>query len=228
MQFVMIFSLIIAVLSVMFSMQNTATVSLKFFIWTFESPLALLLIIAVTVGAIITSILTLPGWFRHKKSSSHHKKEMVDLEENLAKYRTDLIDTQNKNKDLRQKILEVEEARESLEKAHLKTEQEISDLKTALSDAELTAEQAEAARQEALQARDEMDAALKEMDLRLAENKFHSDLSTDEPFNRENADTDIPSDINHLPDSFLNAVWLLYKSPSLLRSIKTFYIKHAQ
>jgi len=33
MQFVMIFSLAVAVLAVMFSMQNTETVLLKFFIW---------------------------------------------------------------------------------------------------------------------------------------------------------------------------------------------------
>ena len=67
MQFVMIFSLIIAVLSVMFALQNTAVVSLKFFIWTFESPLGLLLLIALTVGAIIISILTLPSWFKNKR-----------------------------------------------------------------------------------------------------------------------------------------------------------------
>ena len=143
MQFVMIFSLIIAVLSVMFALQNTAVVSLKFFIWTFESPLGLLLLIALTVGAIIISILTLPSWFKNKRIKSIHQKELGELEENLAKYRTDLIDTQNKNKDLRQKVLELEEAKENLEKAHQKTLQEINDLRNALSNAELTAEEAE-------------------------------------------------------------------------------------
>ena len=168
MQFVMIFSLVIAVIAVMFAMQNTAVVTLKFFIWTFESPLALLLIIALTVGAIITSIFTLPGWFKTKKFHSRHDKEINDLEESLSKYRTDLIDTQNKNKDLRQKIFEIEEAKEKLEKAHGKTEEEIEDLKEALSDAKLTAEEAQIARKEAQDARDEIDAALKEMDAKIS------------------------------------------------------------
>ncbi len=185
MQFVMIFSLIIAVFAVMFAMQNTATVTLKFFVWTFESPLALLLIIALTIGAAITSFLTLPGWFKSKRFRSSHNKEIGELEENLAKYRTDLIDTQNKNKDLRQKILEVEEAKEALERAHTKTDQEIDDLKTALADAQLTAENADIARREALEARDEIDAALKEMDRRIAADFTPSQLDQTDPVAQE-------------------------------------------
>lgn len=168
MQFVMIFSLVVAVLSVMFAMQNTAVVTLKFFIWSFESPLALLLIIALTVGAVIISIFTLPDWFKNRKFHSKHDKEINDLEESLSKYRADLIDTQNKNKDLRQKILEIEEAKEKLEKAHSKTNEEIEDLKEALSDAQLSAEEAQIARKEAQDARDEIDAALKEMDEKIS------------------------------------------------------------
>ncbi|HOW08120.1 MAG TPA: hypothetical protein PLQ28_09875, partial [Flexilinea sp.] len=83
----------------------------------------------------------------------------------------DLIDTQNKNKDLRQKVLELEEAKENLEKAHQKTLQEINDLRNALSNAELTAEEAEVAKKEAIAARDEINVALKEMDLKIASSK---------------------------------------------------------
>lgn len=168
MQFVMIFSLILAVLAVVFALQNTAMVTLSFFIWTFNSPLALLLLIALTIGAIITSILTLPGWVKNKRSSSVHRKEVAGMEESLAKYRTDLIDTQNKNKDLRQKIIEVEEAKEALEKAQEKALHEVEDLRTALGKSKLTAEEAEIARKEAIDARNQMDQALKEMDQRLA------------------------------------------------------------
>lgn len=193
MQFVMIFSLIIAVLSVMFALQNTAVVSLKFFIWTFESPLGLLLLIALTVGAIIISILTLPGWFKNKRIKSIHQKELGELEENLAKYRTDLIDTQNKNKDLRQKVLELEEAKENLEKAHQKTLQEINDLRNALSNAQLTAEEAEVAKKEAIAARDEINVALKEMDLKIASSKKSADeaaeITAKEPYTIDEPET---------------------------------------
>ena len=99
------------------------------------------------------------------------------MEESLAKYRTDLIDTQNKNKDLRQKIVEVEEAKESLEKAQEKTLHEIDDLRAALNDSQLTAEQAEIARQEAIEARAQMDQALHEMDQRLASVNKEAELA---------------------------------------------------
>ncbi len=168
MQFVMIFSLILAVLAVVFALQNTATVTLSFFIWTFESPLALLLLIVLTIGAIITTIVSLPGWIKARHSTTVHKREVAGMEESLAKYRTDLIDTQNKNKDLRQKIIEVEEAKEALAKAQEKTLHEVDDLRAALNDSQLTAEQAEIARQEAIEARAQMDKALSEMDERLA------------------------------------------------------------
>ena len=168
MQFVVIFSLILAVLAVVFALQNTAMVTLTFFVWTFESPLALLLLIALTIGAIITTIVSLPGWIKTRRSTTVHKREVAGMEESLAKYRTDLIDTQNKNKDLRQKIIEVEEAKETLAKAQEKTLHEIDDLRAALNDSKLTAEQAEIARQEAIDARDQIDQALLEMDQRLA------------------------------------------------------------
>ena len=172
MQFVMIFSLVIAVLAVMFSMQNTASVTLQFFIWTFQSPLAVLLLIALTIGAILTSLLTIPGWFKSKKSKTRHHKEVVELEDSLAKYRTDLIDTQNKNKDLRQKILELEEAKQNLEKVYDDTNREINDLHNALNDAKLTVEEAEQAKKEAIAARNEMDTALMEMEVKLASPLF--------------------------------------------------------
>ena len=172
MQFVMIFSLAVAVLAVMFSMQNTETVLLKFFIWEFHSPLAVLMLISLTIGAILTTLLTIPGWFRSKKTNSRHHKEVVELEDSLAKYRTDLIDTQNKNKDLRQKILELEETKQNLERTYQDTNREINDLQNALGNANLTLAEAEQAKKEAIAARNEMDAALLEMEAKLSSPLF--------------------------------------------------------
>ncbi len=199
MQFVMIFSLIIAVFAVMFSMQNTESVVLHFFVWTFRSPLAVLLLISLTIGAILTSLLTIPGWFKSKRFKSRHQKEIVELEDSLAKYRTDLIDTQNKNKDLRQKILELEEATEKLDKAHQDTDREINDLHEALNNANLTLEEAEQAKKEAIEARDAMDKALSEMETKLASPFFSgaapvTDIPLQVPADAE-SDADSVSDL---------------------------------
>lgn len=164
MQFGMIFSLFFAVIAVIFAVQNTATAHLNFFIWSFDLPLAILLIVALTIGALFAAVFTLPGWFRWKRSDRAHKKELSGLEDSLSKYRADLIDTQNKNKDLRQKIFELEEAKDKLENAQVNADREIQDMAEAISKAQLTAAEADQARKEAIDARNELDAALKTME----------------------------------------------------------------
>ena len=164
MQFGMILTLFFAVIAVIFAVQNTATARLNFFIWYFDLPLAILMILALTIGALFAAVFTLPGWLRWKKSDRAHKKELSGLEDSLSKYRADLIDTQNKNKDLRQKIFELEEAKDHLESAQVNANREIQDMTEAISKAQLTAAEADQARKEAIEARNELDSALKMME----------------------------------------------------------------
>lgn len=167
MQFVIIFALIVSIFAVMFALQNPNIVTVQFMAWKFEQPLALFLLIAMAIGALIISILTIPGWIRNRQIRSKHRKEMAELEDNLSKYRSNLIDAQNSNKDLRQKILEIEEAKEKLEQAQTKAQEEINDLHTALNKADLTAQEAEEAKKEAVEARDNINLALRELEIKL-------------------------------------------------------------
>jgi len=99
MQFVIIFALIVSIFAVMFALQNPNVVPLTFFVWKFEQPLALFLLISMAIGALIISILTIPGWLRSRQQRNKHRKEVAELEDNLSKYRSNLIDAQNSNKD---------------------------------------------------------------------------------------------------------------------------------
>ena len=167
MQFVIIFALIVSIFAVMFALQNPEIVTLHFIIWDFQQPLALFLLIAMAIGALIISILTIPGWIKSRQQRSKHRKEVAELEDNLSKYRSNLIDAQNSNKDLRQKILEIEEAKESLERAQTKAEEEINDLHEALNKADLSTQEAQQARKEAIDARDNINLALRELEIKL-------------------------------------------------------------
>lgn len=167
MQFVIIFALIVSIFAVMFALQNPNIVPLHFAIWDFQQPLALFLLIAMAIGALIISILTIPGWIKSRQMRSKHRKEVAELEDNLSKYRSNLIDAQNSNKDLRQKILEIEGAKESLERAQTKLEEEISDLREALDKADITTQEAQQARKEAIDARDNINLALRELEFKL-------------------------------------------------------------
>ncbi len=175
MQFVIIFALIVSIFAVMFALQNPEITALHFIIWDFQQPLALFLLIAMAIGALIISILTIPGWIKSRQQRNKHRKEVAELEDNLSKYRSNLIDAQNSNKDLRQKILEIEEAKEALEQAQKKAEEEISDLHAALDKADLSAQEAEQARQEALDARDNINLALRELEIKLESAEESSD-----------------------------------------------------
>lgn len=167
MQFVIIFALIVSIFAVMFALQNPNLVTVNFMAWKFEQPLALFLLISIAIGALIISILTIPGWIKNRQMRSKHRKEVAELEDNLSKYRSNLIDAQNSNKDLRQKVLEIEEAKEKLEQAQVKAEEEIRDLHEALNKADISTQEAQQAKKEAVEARDNINLALRELEIKL-------------------------------------------------------------
>jgi uncharacterized integral membrane protein len=82
----MIISLIIGLLlgavTVVFALQNTASVSVVFLSWTFNGSLALILILAMGVGVVLTILLSLPGMInKNFKISSLKKQHNITKEE---------------------------------------------------------------------------------------------------------------------------------------------------
>ncbi len=71
--------LVIAVIAVVFTLQNSTDVAVKFFFWNVETPMALLLIITLLLGVIAALTLTLPAYFSGRNSESQHKKDLVEL-----------------------------------------------------------------------------------------------------------------------------------------------------
>lgn len=82
--FLLILALIVAIIAIMFAIQNTAPVTVTFFLWQFHQSLALVLIIAVLVGALILLLAVLPSVFRGQWNSKNLKKRIVTLEKSLA------------------------------------------------------------------------------------------------------------------------------------------------
>ncbi len=77
--------LILGGLSVVFALQNVAVITVTFFSWQLTGSLALILLLAMASGVLITMLLTLPefvsGYMRYKNL----KKLNAELEENLRK-----------------------------------------------------------------------------------------------------------------------------------------------
>jgi len=83
MSILLIFALLIAIVAVIFALQNTAAVTVSFFAWQFHQSLALVLILTVIVGVLIGILTILPGSIRNRWRLSNQRKKIDALEKSL-------------------------------------------------------------------------------------------------------------------------------------------------
>jgi lipopolysaccharide assembly protein A len=78
MQRSLIIALILAILVVIFALQNSDPVTVKLWFWVVQSSVALVMLIILLIGAILGVLFSLPGIFKRNK-------KIEELEENLRK-----------------------------------------------------------------------------------------------------------------------------------------------
>jgi len=83
MSILLILALLIAIIAVVFALQNTMAVTVSFFVWQFDQSLALVLLLTVAVGVLIGIFTVLPGAARSKWRLNSQRKKMEALEKNL-------------------------------------------------------------------------------------------------------------------------------------------------
>lgn len=79
-QFFLILALLIAVVAVVFAVQNVAAVSISFFSWNAHVSLAIALLLALAAGVLITLFLSIPGRIKGTWNNASNKKKFVNLE----------------------------------------------------------------------------------------------------------------------------------------------------
>ena len=84
MQFSLIIALLIAVVAVLFALQNATPVTVTFLAWRFESSLALVLLIAMVVGALFSAFASLPALIGTRWKLSSQNRRVGKLESMLA------------------------------------------------------------------------------------------------------------------------------------------------
>ena len=84
MQLTIIAAIFVAIAGVVFAIQNNAPVTVDFFIWQFTSSLALVLMLAVAVGAMIVALLTTPATLRRQWLIAQQRKRIDALEKDLG------------------------------------------------------------------------------------------------------------------------------------------------
>jgi len=83
MQSFLIAALGLAILTVIFALQNTIPVSVTFLVWTFEGSLPLVLMSTFALGVIVSALVSIPAIVKRKSVISTQKKKIEDLEGNL-------------------------------------------------------------------------------------------------------------------------------------------------
>lgn len=83
----LIFALLIAVIAVIFALQNTITVTISFLAWEVTGSLSLVLLITLAIGALIGLLVLAPSAIRNTIAASSHRKRIGLLEKELDEHR---------------------------------------------------------------------------------------------------------------------------------------------
>lgn len=92
----LILALVIAVIAVIFALQNTAAVSVSFFVWQFNQSLALVLLLAAFVGVIIGLLTILPGSIKTRWQLAARNKKIASLEKEIEELKQKLTSAEQR------------------------------------------------------------------------------------------------------------------------------------
>lgn len=84
MRIFLLIALIIALIAVIFALQNTQVVSITFLAWTFQSSIALEMVVTLIAGVLVGILAMLPASIRSQLQVSSKKREKASLEASLA------------------------------------------------------------------------------------------------------------------------------------------------
>lgn len=84
MQLGLIIGIVFAIGAVIFAMQNIAPVTVTLGFWSFEGSLALVLLVALGLGALIAGLISSPAMIRRQWNVAQLGRQVADLEHKLA------------------------------------------------------------------------------------------------------------------------------------------------
>jgi septal ring factor EnvC (AmiA/AmiB activator) len=108
---------LIAVLAVIFALQNTAAVTVSFFIWHYTGSLALVLLFSVVVGVLISLLASLPGLIKGSWTGASQRKKLASLESALSEARSKADLSEKEVKTLEEQLASLSAALEEAQKA---------------------------------------------------------------------------------------------------------------
>ncbi len=87
-----ILAFLILIFAIIFALQNTVAVTIYFLFWQFHGSLALVLIVSLVAGLVISFLAYLPSLLRGHWSGRKLRKQITELEGSLAEHKQHLED----------------------------------------------------------------------------------------------------------------------------------------
>jgi uncharacterized integral membrane protein len=80
MQLAVIAAIVAAIVGVAFAMQNNVPTTVNFLFWRFDSSLAMVVLVALGLGALVVALLTTPATLRWQWRLGRQKRQIAQLE----------------------------------------------------------------------------------------------------------------------------------------------------
>ena len=84
MQILFILGIVFAIAAVTFALQNNAAATVAFGPWHFDSSLAVVLLVAMAIGALVTGLVSTPRMIRAQWEGARLRRQVAKLEEDRA------------------------------------------------------------------------------------------------------------------------------------------------
>jgi len=86
MQLMLVLGIAFAIVAVLFALQNNIPVAVTLAVWHFEGSLALVLLLALGLGVLITGLLSSPAVIRRQWLAARLRRRVADLEREAAEW----------------------------------------------------------------------------------------------------------------------------------------------
>ncbi|MEQ8971705.1 MAG: lipopolysaccharide assembly protein LapA domain-containing protein [Coleofasciculus sp. C1-SOL-03] len=96
MRLFLILAVIIAILAIIFALQNAVPIAIILGIWRIEISLALVLVLTLGVGVVVGLLVSVPSLMRQKWKLAHQKRQNKDLEKELNEQTQQLANQQKR------------------------------------------------------------------------------------------------------------------------------------
>jgi len=84
----LIVALVIALVAVIFALQNTMIITISFLAWDVPGSLSLVLLITLAIGVVIGLLVLSPSAIKNSMAVSSHRKRIGSLEKELDEHKT--------------------------------------------------------------------------------------------------------------------------------------------